>query len=296
MTLYQIEDWDVNFENAGSRGVERCSWCPVPNKQDGLGYTLLTQGRNGAARYGAFVAILMVASKQKKPREGWLTDNGRSSGRPLSAYQLSLKTKLPERIIEETLLRVSQSDIGWIIAHSSSSDSTLIARHQQPDSVPEQAIDITEGNRTEQKEERKAGIDTPAYLTYKSRRLTGFQLEGFEEFWKLWRHPRYGTDKSRAADSWMNLPWPDGNKDTLENRIYKEKILYGARRFVEERDAIIELGDTPKYAQGWLSERRFETYADSINEKKLRVYIKKQMGAEEKGLREHELPKEAADD
>ncbi len=119
-----------------------------------------------------------------------------------------------------------------------------------------------------------------AYLTYKKRNLTGFLLSVFNEFWGIWRHPRYGTDKSKAGDSWLDLPWPDRNKDAVENRIYKEKILRGARAFVEERNLIIEKGDTPIYAQGWLSERRFESYLRPEDEEGLRTWVMEKMERE----------------
>ncbi len=108
--------------------------------------------------------------------------------------------------------------------------------------------------------EGKAGTGVPFYLSFKGIELTGFMLESFNLFWGIWRHPRYGTDKSRAADSFISLPWPDKNKDTFENRLYLKKITFGAEKFVEERETIIEKGDTPPYAQRWLHERRFEVY------------------------------------
>ena len=142
--MYQIKDWDLRYENAGSRKVEHCAWCPIPNKQDGLGYALLIQGKTGSARYAAFVATVLVCSKHPLPRNGWLTADGTETGRPLTAYDLHLKTKLPENEIKEMLERASKPDIGWITEYSPSVDSTLVAGYRP-------ASNMTEGNRREQK-------------------------------------------------------------------------------------------------------------------------------------------------
>jgi len=74
--LYQIKDWDGKFENHKSRTTQRCGFCCVPNKQDGLGYGMIIQDDDGPAIYGAFVAILLMCSKQPSPRKGYLTDTG----------------------------------------------------------------------------------------------------------------------------------------------------------------------------------------------------------------------------
>lgn len=143
--MYQIKDWDEYYENAGSRKIEHCSWCPIPNKQDGLGYALLIQGRSGPSFYAAFVATVLVCSKHTLPRNGWITDNGKENGRPLTAYDLHLKTKLPEKTIEEMLKRASKPDIGWIDLKSPSIDSEVVAPYK-PDT------NKTEQNRTESTE------------------------------------------------------------------------------------------------------------------------------------------------
>src|SRR4029079_14917303 len=54
------------------------------------------------------------ASKQRKPRLGYLTDTGRPNGNPLTARQLSVKTKIPADTIEAMLSAVSSSEIDWV--------------------------------------------------------------------------------------------------------------------------------------------------------------------------------------
>jgi len=125
MKLYRIKDWHEHFENARSNERDKLSWCAVPNKQDGLGYGLLMSMQNGPALYGAFVAVVLMASKQKRPRTGLLTASGlpadfppTASGLPgnypLTARHMAVKTKMPERLIEEMLAATTDSSIGWI--------------------------------------------------------------------------------------------------------------------------------------------------------------------------------------
>ena len=113
MKVYRIRDWDVHFENNKSREREKCSFCCVPNKQDGLGYGLLMQEPDGESLYGAFVATVLVVSKQKR-RKGYLTADGLPSGCPLSARQIAVKTKFKEATIQRMIDVVSSNEIGWI--------------------------------------------------------------------------------------------------------------------------------------------------------------------------------------
>lgn len=114
---YQILDWDLHFENNKSREREKCSFCCVPNKQDGLGYGMLLSEPDGEALYGAFVAVVLIASKQKR-RKGYLTANGLPGECPLSARQLAVKCRFKDTTIERMLKVCSSPDIGWVKAHS----------------------------------------------------------------------------------------------------------------------------------------------------------------------------------
>lgn len=114
-TLYRIRDWDRHFENNKPREREKCSFCCIPNKQDGLGYGLLLREPNGEALYGAFVAVVLVCSKHRN-RKGWITADGLPAGCPLSARQLSVKCQFSAQTIQRMLEVVSTNEIGWIEA------------------------------------------------------------------------------------------------------------------------------------------------------------------------------------
>lgn len=114
MTVYRIRDWPAHYENDRSRERDALSWCAVPNKQHGLGYARLVSLPDGPALYGAFVAVLLVASRQKRPRQGWLTQDGTESGEPYTAEDLALITRFPAAVIQAMLDAVSGPAIGWV--------------------------------------------------------------------------------------------------------------------------------------------------------------------------------------
>lgn len=139
--LYQINDWVSIYENSKSKTIKTPSWCPVPNKQDGLGYGLIMQEDDGTAIYGAFVSVVLMCSKQSVTRRGYLSDTGMPDGRPLSPKELSVKTKVPHATIERMLDVTSSESIGWI------SNVTTVS--------PRCHNERPELNRTEQKEQKE---------------------------------------------------------------------------------------------------------------------------------------------
>ncbi|HBF42323.1 MAG TPA: hypothetical protein DDW42_01595 [Desulfobacteraceae bacterium] len=99
------------------------------------------------------------------------------------------------------------------------------------------------------------------YLTKKKRKLKGFKLESFELFWQTFDWKR---DKANAADAWYDI-------QSLTKELLHKHILPGARRYRDARPAIIESKHTPKWAQGWISSRRwedekYEDEKDGLNE------------------------------
>lgn len=120
MTTYRIRNWGEHFEKAQTRACKVVSWVPFPNKHDGKGYRRIMRLKDGAAIYGAWVLIVQVASKCKV--RGVLADDDG----PLSAKDISDKTGLPEKLVENALKALCSKEIGWV--EHVSADSTLIAR------------------------------------------------------------------------------------------------------------------------------------------------------------------------
>lgn len=173
--VYRIKDWQLHFENNKSRERDLCSWCPMPNKQDGLGYGRLVAMKDGAALYGAFIAIVLVASKQRKPRDGHLTDTGRADGCPLTADDLAIMSKLPSAVIQRMLDATSCASIGWVEVY----DTGHTSASEVPAECPPSALEGREG-----REEKYTASATNA---------------DFEAFWHA--YPRK-VGKTAAAKAW----------------------------------------------------------------------------------------------
>ena len=120
---------------------------------------------------------------------------------------------------------------------------------------PKQAPNGKEEEEEGKGKEKKGTIPLPAsgdaegkvYITKLKKKLTGKRLMAFEIFWKCFAYPK---GKAEAADSWLNIP-------ELTNPLVAT-IFKAAERAAIERPAIIAAGKTPKYAQGWITARRWE--------------------------------------
>lgn len=99
--VLRVVDWDRNYENNRTRELKRIDWFPVPNKQDGDGYTELMDHPEGASHYGCWIAILAVASKCSN--RGVLM---RDAERPHDAASLSRITRIPTKLIAAAIDRL----------------------------------------------------------------------------------------------------------------------------------------------------------------------------------------------
>ena len=85
------------------------------------------------------------------------------------------------------------------------------------------------------------------YLTKRGKKLSGKKLSTFNRFWKSFAFTR---GKAEAADAWLNIP------DLTDSLV--EKILVAAEAEAAARPVLVASGHSPKWAQGWLSGRRWE--------------------------------------
>lgn len=90
-----------------------------------------------------------------------------------------------------------------------------------------------------------------AYITKRKRKLNGWKLEAFNEFWGAFGLKK---GKAEAADAWLDIP-------NLNRRTVEDCILPAARKEARLRTNLIAQGKTPKWAQGWLAGRRWEDEA-----------------------------------
>lgn len=102
----------------------------------------------------------------------------------------------------------------------------------------------------------KSATNEKVYLTKSGKKLTGKRLESFDEFWDTFN---FKHGKASAADSWFKIP-------VLTDQIVN-KILIAAKIESNKRPELEKKGQTPKWAQGWITERRWEDEAYQQPEK-----------------------------
>lgn len=168
MNVYQVKDWDANFENNKSRERDECSFVCVPNKQHGLGFARVVGEKDGSAIYGIWHMILGACSRQCRPRQGWLTHDGHQTGTPWTPEELSIMFRRPVAEIERALNFLSSEKVGWLrafqvaeggqLAEIAKGDSAPSAR-QVPAQCPPTAL---EGKGREGKEEKTLGAVAPS--------------------------------------------------------------------------------------------------------------------------------------
>jgi len=110
--MWRIKDWNNHYENAKSEVVQAARWVPVPNKQDGDGYLTLLDHKDGAAHYGCFMAIVLLASKCGA--HGARGNLRQSNGIPHTVETISRKTHMPPALVLATLNRCRGVEVGWV--------------------------------------------------------------------------------------------------------------------------------------------------------------------------------------
>jgi len=119
MSTYRICDWSHHFENSSSRKLKRLDWVAIPNSMDVEGYIVLVDHPNGAAHFGAWIAIVEIASKQN-PR-GTLPNGKTSQSLGGICQSLGRISRLPAILFEEALPRLIE--IGFIEILGESADA-----------------------------------------------------------------------------------------------------------------------------------------------------------------------------
>ena len=181
MKQYEIVDWGKHYENNRTRELKHMAWVPIPNKQDGDGYTELLDHPNGAAHFGAWNALLQVASKCD-PRGTLLRD----SGYPHDTASLARMTRIPEKVWNEVLPRLAS--IGWITFCDIPHEGAV-----KPQDGAGECL-RTEGNRTTRKEGNRGEKTPPAYTPE------------FDGFWERYGGPnKTANAKAPCYKLWLSL-------------------------------------------------------------------------------------------
>jgi len=162
-TVYQIPGWDHHFENNKSRDIDECSYVAMPNKQHGMGFTRIMAQPDGAAIFGVWCLILQAASRQERPRKGWLTDDGTETGIAWDIEDLAMRWRRPVEEIRRALDVLCSPKIGWLKASQRpASDCRPGAGEVPPDCRPTAGALPSNHPRTNEQLEGKEGNEQPA--------------------------------------------------------------------------------------------------------------------------------------
>src|ERR1035437_5727384 len=119
--MLRVKDWVERFEAKREKDRPRkaMDWISLPCDLQSTGYGVLMNNPNGAQHLGVFIALVeIVAALPITARDGRLINLKES---PLSLAALSVKSRIPESKIEESLAALA--NCGWIIADDESSET-----------------------------------------------------------------------------------------------------------------------------------------------------------------------------
>lgn len=127
--LYQVIDWNDTFENAKSRECKQPSHVYKPNKM-GIGLMNILVEEDGRTIYGTWCLILDLVSRQKKPRGGYLTANGKADGRRYRVAELAYLFRAPEHEIRRCLKVVTSPEVAWMSVTDGSPETGNVSGQQ----------------------------------------------------------------------------------------------------------------------------------------------------------------------
>lgn len=109
--LYSVRNWNKLFENNRTRELKKLDWVPIPNKQDGDGYSELICMEDGPALFGTWIVLVQIASKCS-PRGRLCRDDGS----PHTSQSLARMSRVPAGLIDKAFLVLS--GIRWLESES----------------------------------------------------------------------------------------------------------------------------------------------------------------------------------
>lgn len=251
MKIYRVKDWSKHFENNRTKELVRMSWVPMPNKMDGDGYTQLLDHEEGAGHFGAWCAIVEIASKCE-PR-GTLLRPDPSSPSGTSAHtarSLARISRIPESVFVECLPRLVS--IGWLEVIEIPQEGATISQEGAPAPQVVCARAPAAGNGTEWNGmERKDNAPAVAVVAVVSAPVKSDQQfpDGFIQFWSMF--PRRG--KERSARKKALAAW---EKQKLEPR--KSFVIDALAAWIRSDVWTKQDGQFVCAADRWLRDEKFE--------------------------------------
>jgi hypothetical protein len=154
-----------------------------------------------------------------RPAECLTSDQRPTSARPAPDH----RTRIKNKEINNNIYSANESEV-------------------EPASGDAERTDIS----VEPVEPVKPEKDEPV-LVGRKKKLTGKRVEAFNRFWAAFGDKR---GKAQAIDAFAAIP-------SLTNATV-DHIVYAAGKYADERTEILAKQGTPKMAQGWISDRRWE--------------------------------------
>lgn len=243
--LYIIKDWAILYENNRTRELKSLNWLPLPNRQDGDGYTQLLDHQNGASHLGLWTAVLQVASRCD-PRGTLL----RSCKKPHDFDSLSRITRVSRRLFDEAFPRLIE--IGWIDLQEL--DLKEIKEMSQDDAVLSQDDAALGRGKTAlngMNERMNEGAEKqPPAGQKKTEKKDAAYTPGFTRFWDAYPQCDQKVNKRGIFEKWKSRKLED----------LTDEILAGLARWKTSkkwRDGYVPLVST------WINQSRWESPTNS---------------------------------
>jgi len=260
---YRICDWDSHFENASSRKLKRLDWIAIPNRMDGTGYTALVDHPDAAAHFGAWIAIIEIASRQ--------TPRGTLPG-PHTVRSLARISRMPEAVFAAVLPRLVE--IGWV------SETGKIAQTGKPENrthtqteIPVSANALADSPNALGESGRllKTKVRAPMAPGFDTRKVGYEQMApGFERFWEA--YPRK-VGYERAVHAWCFVATCENESALfacLDSYLASDEVsrgvLMAAERWLNECAADKWGSRWPAAGQSCEEERRFAQVRAELKE------------------------------
>lgn len=255
MPVYRIRDWDENFENYKSRERDACSFLCVPTKR-GLGLARVLTETDGLAIFGLFILIAEDCMRQRRTclfdltgedgstrqvprRDGWLTDDGKPTGRPWTLSDIALSHRCKESQVVRMIDVMSSESVGWIDV---SNANTPAVPRQYPPSTPICKVS---------KVSKEVSKHTVAKATVGGEDSPG---PSFEDFWKEWPSHFRKKGKSKCAALW-NRRKLDAIVELIIESVIRHK---SCEQWTKEGGQFIPMPST------WLNDEAWDTPTEAL--------------------------------
>jgi hypothetical protein len=159
LPLYQIVDWDGTFENFRSRVIKDARFVCKPNKHGGVGLMNVLVEEDGGCIYGIWCLLLDLCSRQRPPRQGYLTADGKKEGRRYRVAELAYIFRRREHEIRRALQVLSSLEVAWMTVVGTAEGSIIDTSKPQTivdddTSKPQTIVDDDARASAERKNER----------------------------------------------------------------------------------------------------------------------------------------------